>query len=134
LTPRENLQKARSWSKKEKLVVERTVEECTQQSRDEDSVWSGEELLALAESIADGIRQGLVQINSWSDVEWDGLLNTVLVAIRQILNDDSSFVPAEDRILKLYSDDYDEQFAQTQGTTVGEGAKPQTKEHDKRKW
>jgi hypothetical protein len=134
LTAREDLQEARYWSRKEKVVVERTITQCTQGSREEDSVWTGDELLAVAESIAYGIRQGLVKINSWSDAEWDGLLNTVLFAIRQIFNDDSSFVPVEDRIFELYSNDYDEHFAQAQGTTVGERAKPKTKEEDTRKW
>lgn len=105
-------------------MVERTVEECTQQSRDEDSVWTGDELLALAASIADGIRQGLVQINSWSDVEWDGLFNTVLVAIRQIFNDDSDFVSVEDRILKLYSNDYESTSLKPRARPLGKEPNP----------
>jgi len=142
LTAQEDLQGARYWSKHEKVAVEKTIAECAQRSqkKDKKSVWTSDELSALAGAIADDIRQALIKLDSWSEGEMDGLFDSVFVAVHQIFNDKSSepYLPVEDEIFTLYSNDYDQQFAQRQpgnGTNVGEETnKPKTKTGDTKKW
>ena len=93
-------------------VVKETVANYTQQPCKKGTIWSADELSALAETIADGIRQGLIEIKSWSDLEWESLHRTVLTAVRQIFSEDSPSSVQEEKVMKLFSEDFDIVFFQ----------------------
>lgn len=143
MTAREDQEGTRYWSKKEKLEVVKTIAEWTQQSRnkDKDTVWTGDELRDLAGSIAGGIENALNKLGSFSEGDRDVIYTSVLVAVRQIFIDDSfRSVPSlavEDEIIRLYSQDYDNEFAKElrrRSANAGEDEKPKTKAEDNRKW